>query len=419
VLIFFIQPNSNHVLPSVPNLQSHNSSSEPQQTVPSLPTRGPSAPSLDTNRKVVDLTDGSETSSDVEDLTEPFALDEDFHVPESKLQQQQRFLISDNVDDETTGTIIFSENFVNRYGHCHPMFFHGSLDSAVREATHCQAKDRRLLAMYLHHDASVLSNVFCQQVLCSESIVDFLTSNFVVWGWDVTHESNRQMLLGSVSRAFGPAGVSTIRTFDVDRYPVIIIVSRIRATTEIVSVVSGTVGVDETMGSLLNALELYRAQQIADIREEEEREARERVIREQNEAYQESLRADMAKDEARRAVEKQKRVDEEEQQAENRRAEYERKMVLDTLPLEPGPDCQEPICSLKCRLPTGKFVSRKFLQSSPLKVLLDFLMTEGYTKDKFKFLFSYPKRDLLESHNETQQLGSIFSSQDTLIVEGR
>lgn len=38
------------------------------------------------------MTDGSETSSDVEDLTEPFALDDDFHVPESKVQQQQRFL---------------------------------------------------------------------------------------------------------------------------------------------------------------------------------------------------------------------------------------------------------------------------------------------------------------------------------------
>lgn len=45
------------------------------------------------------------------------------------------------MEDEITGTIIFSENFVNRYGHCHPMFFHGSLDSAVREATHCPAKD--------------------------------------------------------------------------------------------------------------------------------------------------------------------------------------------------------------------------------------------------------------------------------------
>jgi FAS-associated factor 2 len=413
------RPNSNHALPSVPNLIAHNSTSENHQTVPSLPTRGPSVPVLDTNRKVVDLTDGSETSSDVEDLTEPFTLDDDFHVPETKQQPQERFLITDNVDDEETGTVIFSHNFVTRYGHCHPMFFHGSLEAAVREATHCPAKERRLLAMYLHHDSSVLSNVFCQQVLCAESIVDFLTSNFVVWGWDVTHESNRQMLLASVSRSFGPSGVATIRSFDMDRYPVIILVSRIRAATEIVSVVSGTVGVDETMGSLLHALEMYRAQQVLDIREEEEREARERVIREQNEAYQESLRADMAKDEAKRAVEKQKELDEEERQAESRRAEVERKRVLATLPAEPGPTCTEPICSVKCRLPTGKFVSRKFLQSAPLKILLDFLMTEGYTKDKFKFLYSYPKKDLLEAHPETQQMGNIFSPQDTLIVEGR
>ena len=49
--------------------------------------------------------------------------------------------VTDNVDDETTGTIIFSENFEIRYGHCHPMFFHGTLESAVQEACHRPAKD--------------------------------------------------------------------------------------------------------------------------------------------------------------------------------------------------------------------------------------------------------------------------------------
>ena len=52
---------------------------------------------------------------------------------------------------------------------------------------------RKLLALYLHHDGSVFSNVFCSQILCAESIVSYMTNNFVVWGWDVTHESNRQL----------------------------------------------------------------------------------------------------------------------------------------------------------------------------------------------------------------------------------
>lgn len=68
--------------------------------------------------------------------------------------------------------------------------------------------------------------------------------------------------------------------------------------------------VDELMGNLMNTSEMYQTQRVTDIREEDEREARERVKREQDEAYEESLIADRAKDEARRAVEQQKQTEE-------------------------------------------------------------------------------------------------------------
>ena len=50
---------------------------------------------------------------------------------------------------------------------------------------------RKLLAVYLHHDGSILSNVFCSQALCQVSVVDYLSANFIVWGWDLTHEANK------------------------------------------------------------------------------------------------------------------------------------------------------------------------------------------------------------------------------------
>lgn len=49
---------------------------------------------------------------------------------------------------------------------------------------------RKLLAVYLHHDDSILSNVFCMHLLCTETVISYLTSNFITWGWDVSHESN-------------------------------------------------------------------------------------------------------------------------------------------------------------------------------------------------------------------------------------
>lgn len=49
-----------------------------------------------------------------------------------------------------------------------------------------------MLAIYLHHDSSVLTNVFCTQVLCADSVVGFLSENFVTFGWDLTLSSNKK-----------------------------------------------------------------------------------------------------------------------------------------------------------------------------------------------------------------------------------
>lgn len=148
------------------------------------------------------------------------------------------------------------------------------------------------------------------------------------------------------------------------------------------------------MVNLLHALEMYRAQQGLDIREEEEREARERVIQEQNAAYQESLKADIAKDEAKRALEVQKQFEELERQEKRAREVEEREKLKSELPAEPGNECTEPVCSLKVRVPDGKFLARKFLQSTTLKTLYDYLYAEGYSKTQFKYLLTYPKRDV-------------------------
>lgn len=46
-------------------------------------------------------------------------------------------------------------------------------------------------------------------------------------------------LIASVNRNFGTPGVSTIRSLDKDKYPVIIVINRIRSSTEISNVLSG------------------------------------------------------------------------------------------------------------------------------------------------------------------------------------
>jgi len=51
------------------------------------------------------------------------------------------YAVPNNVEDETAGCIHFADQFTNRYGECHPEFFPGSLDEAVKEACLKPAKD--------------------------------------------------------------------------------------------------------------------------------------------------------------------------------------------------------------------------------------------------------------------------------------
>lgn len=50
-------------------------------------------------------------------------------------------VVPNNVEDEVAGCIHFADQFTNRYGECHPEFFPGSLEEAVKEACLKSAKD--------------------------------------------------------------------------------------------------------------------------------------------------------------------------------------------------------------------------------------------------------------------------------------
>lgn len=92
-------------------------------------------------------------------------------------------LIPENCDSIQTGVVMFDQVFtsrlafttylainllfaLSRYGQIHPVFFEGDLVSAAAEAR----RSERLLAIYLHHDASIAANVFPAVVLCDQCV---------------------------------------------------------------------------------------------------------------------------------------------------------------------------------------------------------------------------------------------------------
>lgn len=366
--------------------------------------------------------DSESSGEEFEDASD-FNNDDDIFTEMPIINQQKR-LIPDNTDDEAIGSIQFVENFIERYGPQHPMFFQGNLEDALKEACHRpSARDRKLLAIYLHHDGSVLTNVFCGQLLACESIIQILLEHFVLYGWDLTFESNKNMFLSSISACVGMTASITVRNIATDRLPAILVISKNRSQCEVFQVIYGNVGVDDLLSKLMEASDMYSEQLKIELREENERMAREQVKLEQDAAYRESLEADRAKQEAKR--QKEMMVQSERRRLESERAENEAKRELiraqarSTVPDEPQQDGGESITKIRVRTPSGEMLERKFYIETPLQLLLNYITAEGYLTNEFKVISSWPRRDLTTLDMDSTLKELKLFPQETLILEER
>lgn len=231
---------------------------------------------------------------------------------------------------------------------------------------------RKLLALYLHHDRSVLTNVFCSQLLGYETIIAELNSNFIVFGWDLTYENNKNMLLSSITSSIGSTASVTVRNISVDQLPAMIVVAKLRSSCEVYSVIYGNLGVNDLMVQLLELVERYAEQKTVESRDEQERADREAMLMEQDMAYEESLRADQDKAEEKRRKEQleaseRQRVETERSEAEAKK-EAGRMQAEQSLPEEPSQDYVGPLIRIRVRQPGGQYAERRFTPDTKLNV---------------------------------------------------
>ncbi|XP_062251701.1 FAS-associated factor 1 [Platichthys flesus] len=328
-------------------------------------------------------------------------------------------MMPENSENEADALLHFTAEFSSRYGETHPMFFIGSLEAASQEAFYGKARDRKLLAIYLHNDDSVLSNVFCSQMMCADSIVSYLSQNFITWAWDVTKEANKARLLTMCTRHFGSVVTQTIRTYKTDQFPLLLVVMGKRTSNEVLNVIQGNTTVDELMMRLMGAMEIFTAQQQEDIKDEDEREAREMVKREQDEAYQLSLEADRKKREAQEREEAEQVRLEQMRKEEEDEKEAIRLSLEKTLPPEPIDESGEQISKLRIRTPSGEFLERRFLGSCRLQVLFDFVASKGFPFDEFKLLTTFPRRNITQLEPGSTLLEAKLFPQETLFLEAK
>ena len=126
-------------------------------------------PVLDDTITLDDTNNDQEVEVDVsddeyQDAAEPMDDDDFFAQSDIISRSGIQPLLPDDFGDEALAGIKFGEEFGNRYGQPRPQFFPGALDDALDDACNKPVDDRKMLAIYLHHDSSVLTNVFCTQV---------------------------------------------------------------------------------------------------------------------------------------------------------------------------------------------------------------------------------------------------------------
>uniref|UniRef100_A0A8C2BWI8 Fas (TNFRSF6) associated factor 1 n=1 Tax=Cyprinus carpio TaxID=7962 RepID=A0A8C2BWI8_CYPCA len=370
--------------------------------------RSSPALTVDQTDECTDVHMVSDSEDDFEDAPE-FGVDESeiFGMGSSSCQKSP--MMPENSENEGDALLHFTAEFSRRYGDCHPVFYIGSLEAASQEAFYGKARDRKLLAIYLHNDESVLSNVFCSQMMCADSIVSYLSQNFITWAWDVTKEANKARLLTMCTRHFGSVVAQTIRTYKTDQFPLLLIVMGKRTSNEVLNViqdcqVSYTVKVQKSMKDIIRI---------------DEREAREMVKREQDEAYRLSLEADRKKREAQEREEAEQVRQERIRKEQEEEREAIRLSLEQALPPEPKEDDGEPISKLRIRTPSGEFLERRFLGSCKLQVLFDFVASKGYPSDEFKLLTTFPRRNITQLDPAWSLLEAKLFPQETLFLEAK
>lgn len=328
-------------------------------------------------------------------------------------------LIPSDCDDLNDAHENFVRVFEARYGEKHPFFNPISLFDAIKDVQTAHYSIRRPLLIYIHNDNSILTQVFCTQVLCQQAIVDFINSNFVFWAWDFTLEENRTKLIEWVENVLGHEYSLPIRGCTNDEFPLLIILGKMTGGVELINLIKGPYLLEEVMHQLMNALDGCQAQKALEAAQDQARQSREQMLMEQDHAYNESLRADRLKAHQKLQEEQDAKEQEQKKIQADRLKEQNRLKIESRLEPEPPETCDQPMTQVRIRCVDGETLERRFLLSHHLQALFDFVASKNFPIADYKLLTKFPPRDI-SSFEPNRTFGETkFSPREAIYMESR
>lgn len=203
-------------------------------------------------------------------------------------------------------------NFIAAYNEkypVHPVFYQGTYAQALNDAK----RELKFLLIYLHseataHQADVTS--FCSQTLSDPNVIDYINQNMFFWACDVA----------------SPEGYRVSQSVMTRSYPVMVLIGLRANKMVIMGRFEGDCVAEEfvrRLQAVVNENEIWLNQARAD---RLERSFTQSLRQQQDEAYEESLRADEEK-ERQKQVEREEIMRVERAQQDERQAEEDRKNV--------------------------------------------------------------------------------------------
>uniref|UniRef100_H2YK07 UAS domain-containing protein n=1 Tax=Ciona savignyi TaxID=51511 RepID=H2YK07_CIOSA len=193
--------------------------------------------------------------------------DDDFIFASSPANSRLNQLMPEKAVDDRSALQQFKSEFMSRY-EVGPDFVTAPLKEATTQAFGTEARNRKLLAIYIHHDQSIQANVFCSQLLCKEAVISYLSEHFVTWAWDVTSPFNKEKFLQECTQYLGSGVANTIKKVKKDNFPLLLVAHGRGRQCEVTAMIQANCDLNELMAKLVNAVEEGCERMVQDIKEE-------------------------------------------------------------------------------------------------------------------------------------------------------
>ncbi|XP_037958621.1 FAS-associated factor 2 [Teleopsis dalmanni] len=290
------------------------------------------------------------------------------------------------VTDPLGDVLRFIEAYNEKYPQ-HPVFYQGTYAQALNDAK----QELRFLLVYLHKHSETNSEVesFCSETLSDQRIIDYVNQNTLFWACDVS----------------SPEGYRVSHSINAHTYPVMVMIGLRSSRMIIMGRFEGDCTSEELLRRLQTVIasnELFLMQERSD---RLERNFNQTLRQQQDEAYQQSLRADEEKERLkeiellamREKQEAEKRLLEE---AEKRKEEIIKMKLklLEEVPTEPPLDSPSTICVV-FKLPNGERLERRFCRTNSINDVYNYLFCHPLSPDDFEITTNFPKRVLYNKSN--------------------